>query len=148
MIIDKKEGNVEQQSVEITVKPLEALALGTLQLTTMGRAERKKIRKAIADLPILQVSKFVDEPYRVGFAVGGFRVFPSGMANSRPFHKKTLEPHMQMPLRGSELLPPSFSGVPIQTVGTAPFLTMHPIQTVGTRLRMLPTEAKLPQRLL
>src|SRR6185503_10793032 len=70
-------------------------------------------------LPLLQVGKFADTPYRMAFSVGGFRSFSDGLANGRPFAKKALEPDLKArlipraPVVGRpDLLPARLPGLP------------------------------------
>jgi len=160
-ITAQADGQLERRVVEVQVKSLVEEILGAPRPSALGALEKKKIRRALAELPLLQVGKFADAPYRVALAVGGFRVFPSGLANARPFPKKALEPDLARRLRARELLRAgtleggaargaiSASGPPlgprIAERARTPVragLTMRPLLAVGNRLRMLPVEAK------
>src|SRR3954468_9530333 len=85
-VVAERNGAVERRVVEVNVKSLAATTLGTAP-ATMNRDQKKLMRKAVAELPLLQVGKFADTPYRMAFSVGGFRSFSDGLANGRPFAK-------------------------------------------------------------
>lgn len=142
-VIAEKNGNVERRLVEINVKSLVVETLGRTIQPNLSREDKKMVKEAMANLPILQVGKFVDEPYRIAFAVGGFRVFPNGLANRKLFPKKTLEPNIFARQSDSTTLTVPTSPPMTSRAFRESSLTMRPIMTVGARLRMVPSEAKL-----
>ena len=168
-IVAEQNGKVERRTVEVDVQPLAGLTMDT-RAATITAAVRKRVWGAVADLPLLQASKLADEPYHVAFAVGGFRVFPDGLANAKPHYRKTLEPEVKQrlkiaynllgrpsepetrPLTGPRPVPesalrPVASTTPIVRPGAAisgmPETAMLLVNTSANRQRLLPAYATL-----
>jgi hypothetical protein len=82
-ITAQADGQLERRVVEVQVKSLVEEILGAPRPSALGALEKKKIRRALAELPLLQVGKFADAPYRVALAVGGLPGVSFG-AGQRP----------------------------------------------------------------
>jgi hypothetical protein len=148
-IVAELDGQIERRTVDVQVQSLVKLTLGNVTADSIGRNEKKLLRRAVSNLPILQVGQFATEPYKVGLAVSGFRVFSEGMANERPHHKKTLEPELRDFLRRVDLVSSAGFGGTISSPVSTPSrvermpITMRTIRDQFSRLRLVPAEAKL-----
>lgn len=147
-IVAEQDGQIERRTADVLVQSLIELTLGRGPMEPLKRDEKKFLRRAISNLPILQVGQFVNEPYKVGLAVGGFPVFREGLATERPHLKATLK------------VDPGFSLIPVRGFGAVPLptesvirnatlrrvgapLAMRIVQDQNGRLRSLPADAKL-----
>jgi hypothetical protein len=144
-VIAVDNSQVQRRTVDIEVAPIAGL-LATSTAEAAAAPQLAEVRAAIAELPMLQVGKSVNESYRVAFSVGGFKVFSGGLANVRPVRQKTLEPELnERPSDsavGTAVARPELGPVVGRELGAR---VLPPTRTVaaGDRLRLVPEGVKL-----